>query len=294
MDCKLCHKNKVLVEYVGYIRDGRVCSKTDKEVTLYRCENCGCLFHNAGHELKSFYETDEYRKSLEDAVSLDYFYEMHDSENLDKFIWTNIKDFRNKCVADFGSGGGSFLDFLNGVASDIVAVEPTETYRKSMALKGYHTYPYASDAYEDYSGKIDIITSFDVIEHVEDPISFIKDYYVLLKDGGKGYIGTPTDAPFMRKLIGHDYEEKLLFSTQHIWIFNEKSLLFMAKEAGFKKTKISYRQRYGIGNMISWVDYKEPRGHINYDFIPKTLDSAFRSSLEDNKMSDYIILELEK
>ena len=98
----------------------------------------------------------------------------------------------------------------------------------------------------------------------------------------------------MRTLIGKDYDEKLLFSTQHIWILNESSLRYAAEQAGFTNISIKYAQRYGIGNMISWIDNKRPMGHIQYDVVPKTLDSIFRSSLENEGMSDYIILYLVK
>lgn len=68
----------------------------------------------------------------------------------------------------------------------------------------------------------DVITSFDVIEHVEDPREFLQDVYDLLSPKRQAIIGTPTDAPVMRELLGEIYEKNQLFSTQHPWIFGEK------------------------------------------------------------------------
>lgn len=294
MICNLCKSENTKIEYHGYIRDGKVGTRTQDEVNVYRCLDCGCIFHNSGRNLKEFYESDEYRDAMGESSDADVFDLLHDRESLAKFMYTSIPVFRNRIVADVGCGGGAFLDYIAGAAKEVVAIEPTLAFRRSMEKKGYHTYAYAKDAMEKYSGGIDVITSFDVIEHVDDPAEFLRDYYALLKEGGKGFCGTPTEAPFMRKLIGHDYDEKLLFSTQHIWIFDEKSMVFMAEQAGFSKIKVSYYQRYGIGNMISWLSFREPKGHVDYGWIPKTLDSAFVSSLIDNKQADYIVLEVEK
>lgn len=55
--------------------------------------------------------------------------------------------------------------------------------------------------------KVEVVTSFDVIEHVENPRKFIKEVYELLAPNGTAIIGTPTDAPIMRELLGEVYEK---------------------------------------------------------------------------------------
>ena len=184
MQCKLCNSSDIKITYHGFIRDGKVCSKTPEEVDIYRCEECGAMWHNVGHDLEKYYETIEYRMDLEDTSDIEEFYKSHDFETLDKFKYTGTDCFRHKIVGDIGCGGGAFLDFLSGVAKEIIAIEPSECYREVLMKKGYYTYPYAKDAHQDYANKVDVITSFDVIEHVESPIDFLKDIFVLLKKGG--------------------------------------------------------------------------------------------------------------
>lgn len=136
--------------------------------------------------------------------------------------------------------------------------------------------------------------SFDVIEHVEDPKQFIEGIYELLKDGGNAIIGTPTDAPILRELLGSVYERHILFNTQHLWIFNEDNLKQIANEVGFKKIEIKYFQRYGFENMLGWLKDKEPRADINLNSISKTMDAVFKSQCSDNKLADYIVLYAQK
>ena len=65
-------------------------------------------------------------------------------------------------MADIGCGCGAFLDYVHGVAKEIIAVEPSAAYRKIMDKKGFHTYPYASEARKDWKETVDVVTSFDV------------------------------------------------------------------------------------------------------------------------------------
>lgn len=294
MDCKLCKSSRVEVIYDGLIRDGGLGKYTDSNVKMYQCADCGVIWHNAGggiYDLNQYYESTEYRMSLEGTSDEADFYNKHDFESLDKFQYTGTDVYRNRTVADIGCGCGAFLDFIKGVAKECVAVEPSQAYRGVMERKGYDTYAYMQDAMTRWRGKIDLITSFDVIEHVEKPDEFVKDIYELLGQGGKAVIGTPTDAPVMRRLLGNIYEQKLLFSTQHLWILSEKSLRDMSEKAGFQSVKVKYFQRYGVNNLLGWLREKEPRSEIREDdFITPALDAVWRSECGRNGMADYIVI----
>lgn len=293
MKCKLCGSGKRI--YTGIIRDGGLGQYTKDTVDVFQCKDCDVIWHeNKIDDVKKYYETEEYRKELEGSSEEEKFYELHDKETLDKLNYTGTTIFRNKVVADIGCGCGAFLDYVSGVAREVVAVEPSLKYRNIMSRKGFSTYSYADEAKKLYANKIDVITSFDVIEHVQSPESFIKDVYDLLTAGGKAIIGTPTDAPIMRSLLGKDYEKKLLFSTQHLWILSEKNLRITSEKCGFKNIDIKYYQRYGIDNMLGWLKDKEPKSEIKQKFITETLNNVWKAQLVDNGLADYIVLYLEK
>ena len=184
MKCKVCGSENVNVDYDGIIRNGRLGVYTDYPVKMYRCKECRVIWHEPILKNDSYYETSEYREKLEGTTAEMDFYKMHDKDNLDKFIYTGTTIFRNKKVADIGCGAGAFLDFVSGASEEVVAIEPSIVYRNAMKEKGYHTYAYAEDAIKDYKGKIDVVTSFDVIEHVERPWDFLKDIFKLLQVGG--------------------------------------------------------------------------------------------------------------
>ena len=295
MKCSLCGSENIKITYEGKIRNGGLGQYTDTDVRIYRCMDCDVIWHeDAIEDLGEYYESKEYRQSLEGSSEEEDFYKKHDGETLAKFQYTGTEMFRNRVVADIGCGCGAFLDFLKGVARSVVAVEPSEAYRAVMDKKGFATYPYLDAAIKDYGNRAEVVTSFDVIEHVADPEGFVSGIYRLLADGGQAVIGTPTETPVMRRLLGEIYEKKLLFSTQHLWIFSEKNLERMAWKAGFEKIRFKYYQRYGLGNLLGWLRDKEPRSDIEETFITPTLDAAWKSQCGENKMADYLVMYLVK
>ncbi len=295
MKCKLCDSEKIKIVYEGLIRNGGIGKYTKNPVTMWQCENCGVIWHEKIiDDVKQYYESKEYRNSLEGSSEEDVFYKLHDKETLDKFQYTGTEIFRQKIVADIGCGCGAFLDFLKGVAKTVIGVDPSEAYRQIMDKKGFYTYTYAEDAEHDWGKKIDVITSFDAIEHVENPKIFMNDIFELLAKDGQAIIGTPTDAPIMRKLLGEVYEQKLLFSTQHLWIFSEQSLKLLAEKVGFTHIAVKYFQRYGIGNMMGWIRDKVQGTAIKDKFITPTLDNVWKNQCSEQGLADYIVLYLKK
>ena len=295
MKCKICNSEDIRIIYYGKIRKGGIGKYTKKDVSMYQCQKCQVIWHELKEkDIEDYYESTEYRDSLEGSSDINEFYKLHDKETMAKFTYTGTECFRHKVVADIGCGGGAFLDFLKGVAKEIVAVEPSLQYRKIMDEKEYHTYPYASEAVKDWIERVEVVTSFDVIEHVENPILFLKEIYQLLKTGGEAIIGTPTDAPVMRTMLGEIYEKKLLFSTQHLWIFAEDNLKRMAKQAGFEQMETKYFQRYSLNNFIGWMKEERACGEPEYSFVSDTMNQVWKTELGSKGMADYIVLYLKK
>ena len=285
--CRICGSSSIAVIYDDYIRDGGLGTLTKEKFKMYQCEQCETIWHTKIEDSLAYYQSTEYRQKLENAVDIESYYRAHDKEVLEKLQYTGTDIYRNKVVADIGCGGGSFLDFISGAADAVIAIEPSSAYRMELSMKKYHVFPYASGAIKEWEGKVDVVTSFDVIEHVDDPVEFMRDVYGLLKSGGKAVIGTPSECPVMRRLLGNIYEKKLLFSYQHPWILSKESFRICCKQAGFAEIRIESKQRYGMSNMISWLIEKTAKGHCHYEFVTETLDNAYKKQLEEMDNGDY-------
>lgn len=295
MYCLICGSNRSKTIYDGYIRNGGIGTLTDRKYKMHQCLECKTIWHEIDQKkIKTFYQSRQYREELEHSANVENYYKLHDKEVLEKLEYTGTDLYRNATVADIGCAGGSFLDFISGVADKIIAIEPSEEYRLHLSQKGYKVYAYASDAMEELGGKMDLVTSFDVIEHVSNPIDFMKDVYGLMKHGGTGIIGTPSNCPVMCSLLGNIYEQKLLYSVQHPWILSEESLKMCCQKAGFSNIVIKQKQRYGLENLIGWLREQKPGIKSSYDFVTDTLNVAYKSELESNNMADYLVAYVKK
>jgi len=308
--CKICNSSDVKIVYNGKFRLGGVGTWIKNDTPVFKCNNCDVLWHDdVLDDIAGFYENSEYREAVQGNANIDKFYELHDSEVENRLNFTGTKIFRNKIVADIGCGGGAFLDYIDGVAKTIIAVEPSKDYRQKLIDKFTHSgeggvYPYASVALKDWQNKVDIVTSFDVIEHVTNPIEFLNDIYKLLKDGGQAIIETPTNQPVTSDLLGEDYNKIIVYTAQHLWVFSENSLSFMAKKIGFSKCSFKYFQKWDLTNLLTWMKYKRPLSigsnygipeiDINYDFVTPTLNEVYKKTLEEKGLADTIIMYLEK
>ena len=293
MNCRLCKSSDVSIIYDDYIRDGAVGRLTDTKYKMYRCAECHTIWHDIQEgQNKDYYESEQYRLELEDDAKPEAYFTSHDVEVLEKLQYTGTDIYRDKIVVDVGAGGGSFLDFVHGVAKRTIAIEPSNLYRKDMVKRGHKCFAYAKDMIKTHE-KADIVVSYDVIEHVDNPYEFLEDVYKIMDEGAVAYIGTPTDAPIMRELLGHTYEQ-FLFSYQHPWVLSDKAMIMIAEQIGFKSIAIKYVQRYGLSNTLHWLNKKEPKGHIKYDFIMEGLEELYKRNCEEREKSDYIIGILEK
>lgn len=291
MKCSICSSENVRIIYHGELKTGLLKDWTEKEYDVHQCQNCKTIWNEAYRDLniEDYYESSEYRTRIETDTSIEAYCNKYDKDVLDKLMMTGTDIFRGKFVADIGCGGGSFLDFIKGVAAQTIAIEPSAIYREGLKEKGHKAYTYASEAKEEFSNRIDVITSFDVIEHVESPEKFLKDAYNLCSEGGNVIIGTPTDYPVLRQMLGRTFD-RFIFQVQHPWVLSDKAMEIMAERVGFKNIRIEYKQKYGLGNLLSWLLDNTPRGDINYEFIDKGVDAAYRKSMSKADVCEYIIL----
>lgn len=292
MKCKLCGGTEVSVDYQGIIRLGMAAGYTKEEVTIYRCESCGVLWHEYPLP-EDYYQSEAYRNAIEGDSDPEQYFARHDCEVLPKLEFTGTEIYRHKIAADIGCGGGSFLDFIHGAADTTIAIEPSATYRASLAQRGHRCYEYTANALTDFGGKTDVATSFDVIEHVDHPLSFLQDICALLKPGGKLVVGTPTDYPILRKLVGQPFE-RFIFNANHPWVFSENSLQYLLKEAGFQQISVKQTYRFGIGNVLSWISTQQPNGNIQYQEIPAVVDKVWKTAMKEQGMGEYLVAYAEK
>lgn len=290
MKCISCNSEEHLIVYDGPIRAGSFGKITTKNYKVIECKECSLTRLEVFPEIH--YDNEEYRLDYNDTTDINDYFKNHDHEQTPRINKIGIEKFRDKIVLDFGCGGGSFLDTIKGIAKKTIAVEPFVGYHESLKSRGHEVY---SDIKEciHLNGTIDIIISFGVIEHINEPLEYLLNAFNALKTSGKMFIETDNLDDILVKL-GFKEFQPFYYRTVHSYYFNTKSLKDLALKAGFNKILVGHRHGFGISNTIKWLNERKPAGLIKLDFITQEIDFAWVQMLENSGMAELLHFELVK
>jgi 2-polyprenyl-6-hydroxyphenyl methylase/3-demethylubiquinone-9 3-methyltransferase len=109
-------------------------------------------------------------------------------------------DTRGMRILDVGAGGGLFLNLMRSRGANVFGIEPSSTrikfaqQRYGLELSAYTVeHPYWQEGYRDY---FDVVTIWDVIEHVNSPVDLLQNAGNLLRRDGFLFIDTPARDAF--------------------------------------------------------------------------------------------------
>jgi len=161
-----------------------------------------------------------------------------------KQFFKTYKNFsQNIKVLDFGCGAGEFLAELQkrgcevwGIDFDKNAIEIAKNHFK---LKNVYAI-----SFEDFFKltdlpKFDIVTFFEVIEHLDNPLEFIQNVKKILQRDGLVVSSTPS-----RERILVDFSDD--FPSYHLTRWNEKAISNLFEKINFKITHICYIEQCKI------------------------------------------------
>jgi len=293
VDCDICKSQDLSLIYDGPIRDGAFGSILDRS-QVHKCNNCGVSRIN---EMDCFerknYESSLYREEMGQGLSVADFYRNADPIQIHHLEAFWPFSFRNKVVADVGCGAGSFVDHVAGVASEIIAIEPTEMYHESLLERGYKVFSYADEVEDEFKGNVDVIVCFQVIEHVENPVEFLKDIYQVLKKGGKLILATPNHNDILMKLLPESFPS-FFYRRAHRWYFDESSLSYCIEKVGFTVIDFRHKHTFGLSNTLAWLKNQKPQGDIRLPGIDGSADMFWKTYTEVSKQADTLFVMAEK
>lgn len=124
--------------------------------------------------------------------------------------------FSNKGnVLDVGCNTGELLDFAQSLGCKTSGVEYSAASRKTLANKGHSGY----SSLEDVPGGYDVIAAFDLVEHLYDVQTFLKNCHEKLAEKGVLVILTGNIGSLSAKLSGAhwwyaQYPEHIVFPSR--------------------------------------------------------------------------------
>ena len=182
---------------------------------------------------------------------------------------------KTKKLLDVGCGIGYFLEVAIKRGWQVYGSEYTDDAIEICRKKGIlmHKGVLNPENYEEES--FDIITSFEVIEHINNPIDELTNFNKILRKGGLVYVTTPNFNSLLRYRLKSDYN--VICYPEHLSYYTPKTLKKLFTRIGFKTNKI---QSTGI----SLTRLKTSKGVSRQSFISKESDDEkIRGQIENKK-----------
>ena len=281
MSCYLCQNDKYTTR-PGSVRD-------NKDINILECDNCGLVFLSSfNHIKKSHYED----SGMHDREALDIDKWLETTEEDDKRRYQFVKEkITNKAVLDFGCGIGGFLNLVKNSASKADGVELEKALQSSFKQRKLNVFSNLSLV----RGKYDVITAFHVVEHLEKPKEILKQLSKFLTEDGEMIIEVPNSNDALLTLYENKPFQNFTYWSQHLFLFNEKTITELVKQAGLKLNWIKHIQRYSLSNHLYWLAKGKPGGHKVWDFMNNNkLDKEYEGQLAYIGKTDTIIVGISK
>lgn len=254
MKCLFCGKNRVKI-ISERVRDS-------KKHKIVKCKDCGLLqiwpvppsskekiFYAQNRQAKNIKDPDDI-KTIKEKLFLD---NQRRSEMISKII------SKDSAILDVGSGYGFFLQaMIDKGYKNIVGTEISEE-KINVSKKITRAEVLNINLLEEDSllKKFDCITLFHVLEHIREPVNFLKNIRKKLKDKGILVIEVP-NCEDMLLSVSQEYMN-FYWQLAHLSYFNRKVLGEIINKSEFVTDNVIYIQRYGIENLINWISAGTPQ-----------------------------------
>ena len=206
------------------------------------CSNTGTLIVNprpTRKDLSGFYKNS---KSNEFWYEKFFLPKLSQRVNLTikpkiNYLTKNFKSYQKKRIIDIGCGSGDFLVHLKKKwkHAKLFGLEPSDKMSKKFKDKEIVI---INNVIEEFKPKkrFDLVTCFELFEHVFDPDIFIKSLSDILSKNGLLYLSTLNAKGFDIKYLREN--SKSIYPPYHLNFFTIKSMRKILSSNGFKNIKI--------------------------------------------------------
>lgn len=205
---------------------------------LYKCSECGFIQCTDIQNALSFYET------LEDTE-----YEAGRAERAlqaRKLLEIVLSEKPRGRLVDIGAGSGILVEQARLLGYEAEGVEPSRWLQQQAASRGLPVhlgvFPHAA-----IERGIDVVTLVDVIEHVSNPVTILRQMCESMADNGIGLVVTPDVGSLAARLLGKRWWH---FRFAHIGYFDKKTLLSALRHAGLESIHIGRPTWYFPGDYL--------------------------------------------
>jgi len=155
-------------------------------------------------------------------------------------------------VLDFGAGSGTFARQLAAQGADVLCIEPDTGLRKNLESKRLRAH---AEVKEIAAESIDLVYSFNVLEHIVDDAAALSELRRVLKPGGRLLLYVPA---FM-----------ILYSAMdrrigHLRRYRKGPLAHLVERSGFTVRDVRYADSLGFAAALAFKALGPKSGELNH------------------------------
>jgi 2-polyprenyl-3-methyl-5-hydroxy-6-metoxy-1,4-benzoquinol methylase len=223
---------------------------------LYKCNRCAFVFSQGiptPEELEKHYEGYG-RNDYLSPITIKRYEELLDA----------MEPFRNtNKLLDVGCGIGYFLEVAKRKGWEVFGTEYTDEAVAICEAKGIVMHKGKLKPANYTKDSFDIITSFEVIEHINNPNEELHNFNKILRQGGLVYVTTPNFNSLLRYRLRAAYN--VITYPEHLSYYTPQTLKKVFRQHGFKTKKI-------VTTGISLTRLKTSSGKSNQPLISASSD----------------------
>src|SRR4051812_16840848 len=244
----------------GDVLHSLFCTKNGHD--LYRCSTCHMLsLHPVPKTTGEIYEQDYFDGGDKGFGYVNYDEDKEPMRQVFKDYLSEIGRYvpHRGLLLDVGAATGFFMGIAEGLGWKKRGVEISR-YASMLGQKKGLDVIHGTMANINVNGPLfDVITMWDVLEHMPDPITDLQRARQMLKKDGLLVLNTPDSGSLYAKLLGKRWH--LIVPPEHIHYFNSESVAKVLSACGFETLSIKrigkkFTLEYIFLMLAKWLKWK--------------------------------------
>lgn len=262
------------------------------------CTACGSLFQSPRPTLAAFEAF--YRDSVSSRYWAEVFFPAVAEARRERIFKPRAERLSSLCaqknvqvdkVIDVGAGYGILLDEWRALHpnASLLAIEPSSVLANECRAKGLDVIEDIAENVTGYQSYADLVVCFEVLEHVYDPLAFVRTLVNLARPGGYVFISTLGVDGFDIQLLWE--KSNSIFPPHHINFLSVAGFKLLFERAGLEEIDVTTPGVLDV-NIVQNAVKKDQKILHNQRFVRTLLASdataaAFQRFLSDNLLSSH-------
>jgi SAM-dependent methyltransferase len=261
------------------------------------CKRCATLFVNPRPSFKDLRRF--YTNSRSTLFLINHFYPPVIEKRREKiyrpraeYVCSAFSDKATGIIGDIGAGSGVFLEELKKLwpLTKLLAIEPSPEQAKFCQNRGVEIVCSTLEDMDRHEMQFDLLTSFELFEHLFDPYTFLCHVNNLLKSGGCFMMTTLNGQGFDLQISWE--QSKSICPPQHLNFFNLQSISLLFERCGFEVLETATPGQLDwdiVEGMIKYENVKLNRfWHLIVDIKNEECKNTLQKWISSNNLSSHM------